>query len=323
MSRKTTAAKAIFVATALGASALGMSPALAAGETVTSVGPAVVATNQAATIVIKGTNFGSNVETVQFGTCTAVTPIVVDATTMYATKAAACATAGKQTVTLDLTTGSNVVFNPTDAKKTVTFVAPVAGTVNFNGKTTGVAGSPLNVTGLTGLAATGVSATLGGKPVASFKLKTGGFTGKVPAGVVPGAADLVVRSGGVDSAAFTGFTVKQAIKVTPASAPVGTPGEITITGAGLKPASPATVAVTVCGVAATPVAPTVKKPYTDGRLTVTVPGATSTLGLTAADGGACNVVVTTDINGSATDAEGQVNLVSVRTAGSTFTYAAH
>ena len=343
MSRKTHAAKALALAATLAGSVLGLAgSAQAADPAITAVGPAKASTTAAATMTIKGTGFTSAIQSIVFNeksvttslyTCKA-TPIVVSASLMYVTKPASGCANGVQKVEMHnvaaptaATSLVGTAFNPTLATATTTFatpttiasVSPTAGSVFGGTVVTVTVGSTVSTPALT--------ATLGGKPLASIKV-TGAttFTGIVPAGTSAATADLVVTTNGVPSAANTSFSYKQALKVSPAFAPLATPGEIVITGVGLKP-SGGTVAVTVCGAAATPVAVSTTKPYTDVKMYVTAPTAAAVVaaGKTgfATSGGACDVKVTIDANGATADAVGQVNPASVLTAGSTFTYAAY
>lgn len=365
MSRKTRAAQAVLVAGAVAATSLFTGgSASAATPTVTKVGPVKAATTTESVIAVTGTNFSSDITGVKFyersattTTCVATSVVVVSATLLYAKKPAevansvACA-AGQQKVELLNGTTSLVTHNPgtttTDAAKTVTFAVPqaVTGISPAAGLVSGGQEVTVTVNASPGLPATSteIKATLGGKPLAAItRLTATTFKGKTPAGAQPGAASLVVTTSGVPSAPFAGYSYKQSLKAAPAFAPVGTPGQIMLTGVGLKPASPATVAVTVCGVTAVPVTPTTAKPYTDTKLWVTAPAAADIQtaqgsGTFATDGGACVVKVTTDVNGATADVAGvaddpntanvdefvaaQVNPVSVITSGSTFTYTA-
>ncbi|MCW2606003.1 MAG: hypothetical protein JWO60_696 [Frankiales bacterium] len=366
MSRKTLTAKAVVVAGAVAATTLfAGGTANAATPVVTKVGPALAGTTVGLPMVVTGTGFSDDIKKVVWAatdgtlTCASTALVVVSSTTLYAVKPTSGCAAGLQRVELhdNTTPAASGTQLGTDfvgtSKTTVTFVTPAGVSSALAAPTTGVAGTPLTFTGLTGLVATGLSATLGGKPLASVKyVSASSFTAVAPGGINNGDAALQVTSGGVVSDLKAGiFSFKPTLTVAPAFAPKGTPGDILITGLGLKPASPATVAVTVCGVTATPVTPTTAKPYTDTKLWVTAPSAaaiqTAQGGSSAfaTDGGACTVKVVVDVNGATADVAGsaavvddpattsvdetaaavpaQVNPTSVVTKTSTFTYTAY
>ncbi len=330
MSRKTNTIKALVLASAVAGSVIGVSgSASAAGMTVSKIGPLKAALEVAAPVTITGTNFDATLKKVQFGAdadC-AEPAVVLNATTAYTTVPdhADCV-AGLQTVKL-LTSADVTLATFTGTATTgITFVAPVdTSTMTFTG-TKGIAGTKFKIT--SAAFPTGATATLGGKPLTLGVYGSGGYATAVPAGLAPGQHPVVVTSETVKSLPSTStFEVLQAIRTAPVSAPLATPGELVITGLGLKPAAPATVSVTVCGADGTLPAATALKPQTDAKIYVTAPTAAAVETAGRADfattGGACDVKVTTDVNGATADGVGQVNPVSVLTAGSTFTYTAY
>ncbi len=369
MSRKTQAAKAAVVAGAVAATTLFLGgTASAVPAAITKVGPALAGTDVALPMLVNGTGFSSSVKSVLWQSvsggagCASSAVVVVSPTVLYAVKPVEGCAAGLQKVSLhdDATpsgsTRIGAVFAGV-ASKTVTFVTPAGVSSAEATPSTGVAGTPVTFTGLSGLTSRGLSATLGGKAVGSVKyVSATSFTGLAPAGINNGPAALQVTSGGVTSSVKdAAFTFKPSIAVSPAFAPKDAPGQLLVTGLGLKPAAPATVVVTVCGVVAPQVAVSTSRPWTDTKLWVTAPSAaaiqTAQTALLAegasafgTDGGACAVKVTTDVNGATADqayaaaveddpdttevdetaAEipAQVNPSSVVTRNSTFTYAA-
>lgn len=363
MSRKTNTLKTLVVVGAVAGAALGISPAQAATPVVTKVGPPLAGTTVALPMAISGTGFSSDIKSVVWQnaseyTCLSSAVVVVSSTLLYAVKDTDC-TAGLQKVELhsvptptDATTILGSEFAPA-ASKTVTFVTPADLTAAVATPNTGVAGTKITFTGLANLVASGLSATLGGKPIGSVRyVSASSFTGVAPAGINFGDAPLQVKSGGVLSAVQPGeFSYKPTLSIAPAFAPKDTPGQILITGLGLKPAAPATVEVTVCGVVATQVPVTTAKPHTDTKYWVTAPtaqaiedAATAALanGVVSTfneDGGTCVVKVKVDVNGATADvaavaddpatttvdetAPAQENPTSVVTKTSTFTYAAY
>ncbi len=340
MSRKNTA-KALVLAGALTGSVVGLGgPAHAVDPVITSAGPAKVSTTADATITIKGTDFTPNAKSVVFYPKTASatytcqgTPIVVSSTLMYVTKPASGCADGVQKVELHNVASPSAdtsrigqAFNPTLVSSTTTFATPT--TVSGISPTTGSSfgGTTVTVTLASTTSSSPITATLGGRPLSSIKvLSATTFSGVTPAGTAPGAADLVVTTNGVPTAAFAGFSYKQALKVTPAAAPVANPAEIVLTGVGLKPSSPATVDVTVCGASATKITNNTLKAYTDTKLYVTAPTAAAinsarSISDFQTTGGACDVKVSVDLDGSGST---HAPVSSVLTAGSTFTYAAY
>ena len=344
MSRKTTSIKAGVLVAALAGTALGVVPASAAGPTITSVGPVKVSSTGAATITIKGTGFDSTVKSVAFSTNGSTyscqgPAVVVNDKLLYVEKpahASNCAV-GQQQVHLHsaaTATSNDLIgsaFNPADPKKTVTFAAPAiitsgASNTTASGPLRGGQTIKVTATGLPAVPAK-VAATLGGKPLTNIKrVSNTVLTATTPAGTSVGNASLVVSADGVSSAPLT-FTYERTIDIKPASLPVGdvttSPGKVTISGLGLKPASSAKVFLDFCGKL---VNDSVIEPatWTDKRIVVTVPRADDSL-ISATAGKACDVKVVVDTLGDTgissnafTDATDDV--VSVLTGGSTFTY---
>lgn len=314
MSRKTLAAKAVVVAGAVAATTLFVGNASAEVVTVTKAAPGKVALGVSTPVAIAGTGFTSAIAKVQFGAdpdCVTNGVVITSPTLLWTNSAThADCVAGAQTIKL-LKSDDSVVATlaSTVASKTVTFVAPAGVSAAAVDHSTGVAGTRLTFTGLTGLAAPALSATLGGKALGSVKwVSASSFTGVVPAGLPAGDAPLVVTSGGVVSEEKAGlFTSKLAIKVSPNVFQAGTTAPaVKIEGTGLKPSSTAAVTVTVCGVPATVAsaaggtgAQAVKAP-TANALYVTAPSFTAAAAGTtdgkvdATGGGVCIVRVTVD-----------------------------
>jgi len=335
-----TKAKAVVLAGTVAATALVAGQASAANSTthaLTGASPAVVATTGGSNITLTGRGFTAN-STVAFsgGTCTGggtVVPFGSSSTQLVVTPPTSCTNGDKPSITVTFVDNSNQLSTPLTNK--VTFVTPVAGTASFGSTTTGPAGTAFTVTGLTSVPLTGASATLGGVPVANFKaLSTSSISGKVPAGLAPGAHDLVITSNRVPSAGFSGFTVLSSIRVSPSVWVKGTTApQVRIEGNGFKPLASgnATPTVKFCGVPAATVETTGTKAYTDKVIYATPPtfssaaaGTPSALGgVHATDGGVCAVTVEIDSNGTTADGGGQVNHVNVLTSTSTFTYAAY
>lgn len=291
MSRKTTT-KALVVAAALAGAAFGVAPAEAVSTTITAVGPVKAGTTVATVITIKGTGFGDDIEKASFkgsgDACTADV-ILASATLLYAKKPASGCSEGKQVV--KLLDGSDTpkelaTFEPSDAKKTVTFAAPqdiksleaVKSGASVGGLHLG--GTEIKVTvDTTTLSPVGLTATLGGKPITGIKVATDNksFTGKAPAGT-PGTAALVVTSDGVASKPFTAagdaaWTYVRNVKISPTSMVKGnTAPVVKVESTGLKPAGEgATVKVLFGTVEATEITTGLGKPRTDSTMFVTAP----------------------------------------------------
>lgn len=320
MLTKTTAASAVAVAVV--ATSLFAGTASAAGVTATKAAPGKAALGVATPVAIAGTGFSNAVAKVQFGAdadCVSSGPVITSATLLWVTSPThADCVAGAQTVKL-LKSDDTVLatLTPTaNGSNTVTFVAPAGVSSAAVDKSSGVAGTKVTFTGLTGLVASGLSATLGGKPVGAVKfLSATSFSGVVPAGLAPGDAPLQVRNAGVLSAEKTGlFTSKLAVKVTPNLFTAGaTAPYVKVEGVGFKPVGTAKQYVSFCGVQApvltAAVAGTQVKAPTDTALWVqaptfalasagTVDGKVS--GTSGADGGLCAVKVTVDPLGTDT-----------------------
>jgi len=333
MSRKSQTAKAVVLAGAVAASAMLTGSASAATPTVTKAGPAKAATNVAQTIAITGKDFDATIKAVVFdGTadCTASSIVLVSATLLYATTPTSGCANGVQKIELHndatpaATTQIGTDFAPSNNANTVTFVAPVKATGVKNG--TGAASATNKGDGLAAggtvvnvlheavsPVTTPIKATIGGKTVPVKRVDDTHFTTTVPAGT-PGDADVVLTANGVSGAAYAGFTYKQGLKVTPNFGLASGTTEVKVTGVGFKPTpAAATFKVEVCGddrtsaVLTSPAA----KVRTDKQFFVLLPSDTA---------GACDVVVTTDLDGSGSD---HAEVASVVTKDSTFTYTAY
>lgn len=349
MSRKTTTLKAVVVAAAVAGAAFGIAPAQAAdstGMTITKVGPGKIAVGVATPVSVAGKGFNSTITKIQFtsaAACASTNVVVASATLLYVTSPTDASCVAGLVTSLTLFAGAdklNASWTGTD-KTSITWVTPVdvSGTL-VSAPSTGIAGTEITITGLASVPTDkAVTATLGGKALQGVKaLSASSIKGKVPAGLAPGVADLVVTANGVSSAAkASGFTSALTAKVSPnifvkgATAPV-----LKVEGLGFKPNAASLVSATVCGVtAAIASAPggtgaSAVKAATNTALYLTAPtfaaaSAGSSGGrVDSTNGGVCvvEVLVDTDGDGSGTGKTAD-DVASVVTATSGIVYAAY